>query len=83
MQQVPPVKYKTSQKLIGHDVNNASYNYKTTFHVELPTICKDDVVCLLKKSVVQKLNDWLFGAVSGRGEEHRDEDWPTGTVACT
>ena len=26
-----------------------------------------------------KLNDWLFGAVSERGEEHRDEDWPTGT----
>jgi len=49
LQHVSPVKYKTSQKLIGHDTNNATYNYKTTFHVELPTVCKDDVVCLSKK----------------------------------
>ena len=28
LQHVSPVKYKTAQKLIGHDVNNATYNYK-------------------------------------------------------
>ena len=28
LQHISPVKYKTAQKLIGHDVNNATYNYK-------------------------------------------------------
>ena len=50
LQHVSPVKYKTSQKLIGHDINNSTYNYKTTFHVELPTVCKDDLICLSKKA---------------------------------
>jgi len=50
LQHVSPVKYKTAQKLIGHDVNNATYNYKQTYHVELPTVCKDDLVCLSKKA---------------------------------
>jgi len=49
LQHISPVKYKTSQKLIGHDVNNATYNYKQTYHVELPTVCKDDLICLSKK----------------------------------
>ena len=42
------------------------------------------IECVVKRlavlgSVVQKLNDWLFGAVPGRGRII--EDWPTGTSA--
>ena len=49
LQHISPVKYKTTQKLIGHDVNNATYNYKQTYHVELPSVCKDDLICLSNK----------------------------------
>ena len=34
---------------MGHDVNNSTYNYKQTYNVELPPVCKDDLVCLDKK----------------------------------
>ena len=34
---------------VSHDVNNATYNYKQTYHVELPTVCKNDLICLSKK----------------------------------
>lgn len=49
LQHISPVKYKTAQKLVGHDVNNSTYNYKQTYNVELPPVCKDDLVCLDKK----------------------------------
>ena len=49
LQHISPIRYKTSQKLIGHDVNNATYNYKQTYNVEIPVICKDDLICLEKK----------------------------------
>uniref|UniRef100_A0A4W4FMS6 60S ribosomal export protein NMD3 n=1 Tax=Electrophorus electricus TaxID=8005 RepID=A0A4W4FMS6_ELEEL len=37
---------KASQRLISHDVHSNSYNYKSTFSVEIVPICKDNVVCL-------------------------------------
>eukprot|EP00730_Choanoeca_flexa_P014179 TRINITY_DN6105_c0_g1_i2.p1 TRINITY_DN6105_c0_g1~~TRINITY_DN6105_c0_g1_i2.p1 ORF type:complete len:530 (+),score=169.56 TRINITY_DN6105_c0_g1_i2:114-1703(+) len=43
---VAPVQYKTSERLIGADLQNNVYNYKYTFSVEIAPICKDDVVCL-------------------------------------
>jgi len=49
LQHVVPIKYKTAQKLVGHDTHNATYNYKTTYHCELPVVCKDDLICLDKK----------------------------------
>ena len=64
LQHISPVKYKTSQKLIGHDVNNATYNYKQTYHVELPTVCKDDLICLSKKQAGKGHVTIIFGANS-------------------
>eukprot|EP00045_Choanoeca_perplexa_P017164 m.244212 g.244212 ORF g.244212 m.244212 type:complete len:527 (-) comp17464_c0_seq1:4214-5794(-) len=43
---VAPVRYKTSERLVGADLQNNVYNYKYTFSVEIAPICKDDVVCL-------------------------------------
>uniref|UniRef100_A0A4W4FL48 60S ribosomal export protein NMD3 n=1 Tax=Electrophorus electricus TaxID=8005 RepID=A0A4W4FL48_ELEEL len=41
-----PCRSKASQRLISHDVHSNSYNYKSTFSVEIVPICKDNVVCL-------------------------------------
>ncbi|XP_072897112.1 60S ribosomal export protein NMD3 [Hemitrygon akajei] len=41
-----PCRYKASQRLISHDVHSNSYNYKSTFSVEIVPICKDNLVCL-------------------------------------
>ncbi|KAI4888600.1 hypothetical protein NFI96_021752 [Prochilodus magdalenae] len=41
-----PCRSKTSQRLISHDVHSNTYNYKSTFSVEIVPICKDNVVCL-------------------------------------
>ncbi|XP_064418298.1 60S ribosomal export protein NMD3 isoform X2 [Latimeria chalumnae] len=41
-----PCRYKTSQRLISHDVHSNTYNYKSTFSVEIVPVCKDNVVCL-------------------------------------
>lgn len=49
LQSVMPSRYQSSQQLISHDVHSNTYNYKTTFSVEIPPVCKDDVVCLPKK----------------------------------
>lgn len=51
-----PCRYQTAQQLISHDVHNNTYNYKTTFSVEIPAVCKDDIVCLPKK-VAQQLGN--------------------------
>ncbi|RXM33150.1 60S ribosomal export protein NMD3 [Acipenser ruthenus] len=37
---------KTSQRLISHDIHTSTFNYKSTFSVEIVPICKDNVVCL-------------------------------------
>ncbi|XP_013421301.1 60S ribosomal export protein NMD3 [Lingula anatina] len=49
LQAVVPCRYQTSQQLISHDVHSNTYNYKTTFSVEIVPICKDNVVCLPPK----------------------------------
>uniref|UniRef100_A0AAY4E917 60S ribosomal export protein NMD3 n=1 Tax=Denticeps clupeoides TaxID=299321 RepID=A0AAY4E917_9TELE len=41
-----PCRSKASQRLISHDVHSNSYNYKSTFSVEIVPVCKDNVVCL-------------------------------------
>ena len=45
-----PVRTKTSEQLISLDIQNASTNYKSTYSVEIIPICKDDLVCLSKKT---------------------------------
>jgi 60S ribosomal export protein NMD3 len=49
LQSVVPVRYKASQKLISHDEQNSSYNYKYTFCVEIVPVCKNDLVFLPRK----------------------------------
>ncbi|XP_076812287.1 60S ribosomal export protein NMD3-like [Clavelina lepadiformis] len=51
-----PCRYQSSQKLISHDTHSNTYNYKTSFSVELPPVCKDDIVCLPKK-IAQQLGN--------------------------
>ena len=46
LQSVVPCRYNTSKKLISHDQNSNTYNYKYVFSVEVVPICKDNVVCL-------------------------------------
>lgn len=49
LQSVMPSRYQSAQQLVSHDIHNNTYNYKTTFSVEIPPVCKDDVVCFSKK----------------------------------
>lgn len=42
-------RYKKSSQLVSHDPKSNIYNYKYTFSVEIPPICKEDLVCLPKK----------------------------------
>jgi len=49
LQNVVCCRYKTAERLISHDIQNSSYNYKHTFSVELVPVCKGDIVCLPKK----------------------------------
>ena len=42
-------RWQFSQTLISHDVQNNSFNYKSTYSVEIVPVCKDEVVCLPKK----------------------------------
>ena len=50
LQSMIPVKYQHSKKLISHDVNSNTYNYKYTFSVEVVPVCKDNVVALPRQS---------------------------------
>lgn len=43
---VSPVRVKTSERLISHDVHSNTFNFKYTFAVEIVPVCKDDLVCL-------------------------------------
>jgi len=49
LKSVVPIRWQYSQTLISHDVHNNTYNYKSTFSVEIVPVCKDEVVCLPKK----------------------------------
>lgn len=44
-----PTALKESRELISHDIQNANYNYKFTTFIELPRICRDDLVVLPAK----------------------------------
>lgn len=43
---VLPVKQKNSKQLISHDQNNNTFNYKYVYLLEIPKICKDDLVII-------------------------------------
>lgn len=43
------VRYKTSERLISADTHSNTANFKFTFSVEIPPVCKDDLICLPKK----------------------------------
>jgi len=49
LQSIVPVTFKQSKQLISADVKSNTYNYKFTYSIELPPICKDDLVCLPSK----------------------------------
>ena len=40
LQGVVPIRFNTSKKLISHDINSNTYNYKYVFSVEVVPICK-------------------------------------------
>ena len=37
---VVPLRYRTDKQLVSHNEQNATYNYKYTFSVEIVPICK-------------------------------------------
>jgi len=49
LENVAPVKIKTSKKLIGTDDKSNVSNYKYTNYVEICPLCKDDLLCLSAK----------------------------------
>lgn len=49
VQAVLPTSVRESKELISHNVQNSDYNYKFTTVIEIPKICKDDLVVLPKK----------------------------------
>ena len=44
-----PTKVKPSKQLISSDEQNSIYNFKFTFSVEIPKVCKDDLVIITPK----------------------------------
>jgi len=46
LQTIVPVTFKQSKHLAGADLKSNLYNYKFTYSVEIPPLCKDDLVCL-------------------------------------
>ncbi|KAL3320582.1 ribosome-binding protein [Cichlidogyrus casuarinus] len=51
-----PCRYQVAQQLKSHDIHSNTYNYKWTYAVEVPPICKDDLVCL-PPQLAQKLGN--------------------------
>jgi len=49
LMKILPCRYFDSKKLISHDTHNSTYNYKISYSVELPQVCKDDIVILPRK----------------------------------
>jgi len=45
-------KVKQSKQLVSQDYNSNTYNYKYVFSVEIPKICKDDLVLIPHKLCV-------------------------------
>jgi len=46
LQAIVPLTFKQSKQLISADTKSNTYNYKFTYSVEIPPICRDDLVCL-------------------------------------
>ncbi len=44
-----PHKTKESKQLVSHDTKSNSYNYKYTFYIEMPKICKNDLIIIPKR----------------------------------
>ena len=44
LQGVVPIRYRSDKQLVSHNEQNASYNYKYTFSVEIVPICKVSTV---------------------------------------
>lgn len=49
LQSMVPIRYKKSSQLVSQDVHSNTTNSKYTFSVEIPPLCKDDLVCLPQK----------------------------------
>jgi len=49
-----PHRYKESKELVSHDVQTSVYNYKYTYLLEMPKICKDDLI-VMPKSLCKEL----------------------------
>eukprot|EP00005_Dracoamoeba_jomungandri_P001180 CAMPEP_0174259896 /NCGR_PEP_ID=MMETSP0439-20130205/8661_1 /TAXON_ID=0 /ORGANISM="Stereomyxa ramosa, Strain Chinc5" /LENGTH=301 /DNA_ID=CAMNT_0015343973 /DNA_START=594 /DNA_END=1499 /DNA_ORIENTATION=+ len=49
LQQVVPVRCKTSEKLISSDANSNVHSFNYTFSVEICPVCRFDLVCLPKR----------------------------------
>jgi len=45
-------KVKQSKQLVSQDYNSNTYNYKYVYSLEIPKICKDDLVLIPKKLCV-------------------------------
>lgn len=46
LQGVVPMRYRTDKQLVSHNEQNATYNYKYTFSVEIVPICKVLIMCV-------------------------------------
>ncbi|KAL3846061.1 hypothetical protein ACJIZ3_003464 [Penstemon smallii] len=49
---VAPIKSRSDKQLVSHDRKSNIYNYKHTFSVEISPICREDLICLPPKLVV-------------------------------
>ena len=49
-QECVPVRYKTGEKLISHDIKNGTSNYKFTYCVDIAPVCRDDLIVLPPKA---------------------------------
>ncbi|MFH4979643.1 hypothetical protein AB6A40_006352 [Gnathostoma spinigerum] len=47
---VLPCRNHYAQELVTHDAKNNTYDYKHTFCVEVVPVCRDDLICLPKKT---------------------------------
>jgi len=56
LQSIVPVTFKQSKQLMGADLKSNVYNFKFTYSVEIPPICRDDLVCLPSKVAQQMGN---------------------------
>uniref|UniRef100_A0A2P2JQC7 60S ribosomal export protein NMD3 n=2 Tax=Rhizophora mucronata TaxID=61149 RepID=A0A2P2JQC7_RHIMU len=46
---VTPIRSRHDKQLVSHDRKSNNYNYKYTFSVEIPPICREDLICLPPK----------------------------------